>query len=494
MSRFPPLWQHDRGNCPVRLVPGLPVFSSTAGQAFQPLRNLPRFAGNIQGTSLVKSASLPRTIAIIAVVALPLALAGCKHQSKLRQPRQRDFSRYGKLSGLRRVTNPRLRDELARLEQEGATPEQLSRVELPEADNAAAVIRQLFPAKKLADLAAQSEAFLPEPGKPLEGIALERASQFYDEHRAAVERARDALRRRRCELHVDYMQGFAADLSSIDDIVIDVRLESFKAAEHLAANDPEAAVEPLSFMFQLIECLANVKLVEARLQAAFLRSEALETIHWTATHPAATRDLHDRLFELVQEQLANWPDDAWAWIGDRAVGLHAYEVIRDGKIRWLLNDEEIAMLNDEQILSQLNHPDSKVLAADELYYLDTMRGMIDVCSQPYFKRRQFFETLRRDLQRRRNDQDFPLVAARILLKDVENGHIIQARDRTLCEAWSIALAVAAGRPSPGYEVNPLSGERYRVVITDDQVAVWNIGNGEPGDEYPVIVPYHRKRP
>ncbi len=238
---------------------------------------------------------------------------------------------------------------------------------------------------------------------------------------------------------------------------------------------------------RLIEALGRVKLVESRMQTAFLRAEMLEAVDWTVAHPAATQEVYDRLYEMLDHQLATWPPDAWAWIGDRAVGLHTYEVVRDGRLRWLLTPEEFMLLKEEGVLDQLLHPAPRDLEADEWFYLQTMRQMIRACDQPYYERRDFFQELWQSLQARRNASDFPIVAARILLKDVENGHRIQARDRALCEAWSLALAAASGRQQPEYTTNPLSGQTYRVVDGEHRITVWNVGDGTPEDALPVVV-------
>lgn len=437
------------------------------------------------------NAKLSGALRFVCAVAVIQVLLGCNARSDFRQQRQAEFEDYGKLPGLSRSDHPELPDELARIAEQRATPEMLSEVDLPDADNAATTMMQVWPPEGVSQLATESELLLPPPGELLIGAALERAAQFRARHHAAQQRIREALRGRDCEFHVDYMRGFAADLSFVDVVIVAARLELFAAAEQLAAGDPAAAIEPIDFAFRLIHYLSHVKLVEPRLQAAFLRSEILEAVAWTVRHDAAPPEILDRLYELIEFQLSAWPPDQQAWVGDRALGMHTYEVIRDGRVRWLLTPEEAELLQQEGVLDQLDEPDVDWLEADEWFYLETMRAMIQACQQPYVTRQEFFENLWSHLQRRRNHADFPLIAARILLKDVENGHQIQASDRARCEAWSLALATAAGRDRPPYEVNPLTGQSYRVVTTETQVSVWNVADVTGGPELPVTVPLPR---
>ncbi len=63
------------------------------------------------------------------------------------------------------------------------------------------------------------------------------------------------------------------------------------------------------------------------------------------------------------------------------------------------------------------------------------------------------------------------MAARLLLIDLQERSELLARDRARCEAWAIALAVAAGEARPDYKTNPLTGKPYGVVILRRKVSV-----------------------
>jgi hypothetical protein len=168
--------------------------------------------------------------------------------------------------------------------------------------------------------------------------------------------------------------------------------------------------------------------------------------------------------------------------------MNAYELIRQGEIIGLLTPEEINDFVNEGIAEKdLTEATERTADADELYYLETMRKIIDGCGKPYFARAGVFSEIQADLQKKRGTPTYPLVAARLLLPNIEAGHKAQARDRAYCEAWSLALALACGNETPPPGVNPLSGKEYRCSKKDGRVEVRGIELNE-SDETPIVIP------
>jgi len=269
--------------------------------------------------------------------------------------------------------------------------------------------------------------------------------------------------------------------------------EAFLAAESLARDDVNAAIESLGAMFRLAVCLGAEKQAVPRLEAALLRLEALAVLQAIVSHPEIdrpkiTREQLGRLSTLVGDQLRAWPPDADAWIGDRALGMHAYEAVRAGRVVELLTEEEFKRFAEEETLRDLPGATRRNVNEDELYYLETMRKIIEACANPYYKRRALFESIRQDLHHKRNSTLFPLVAGRLLLVDIEKGHVIQARDRANCEAWSLGLAAALGKERPPYRINPLTGSEYEVRKEDGQVTVSGVFPEELPGVPSVVVP------
>jgi hypothetical protein len=394
----------------------------------------------------------------------------------------------GELPGLRGSTHAELQAELARIVEEGGTPAQLSAVEVPDAENVAAGIEGLFPPEQLDAVLEASEELFPESDFEFDAAGLLEAVEFRREHEAVLEGARKALRRPKCEFGVDFRRGFEADLSFVDVARICARLEALEAAELLSRGKPADAIDPLAAMLDWAACLAGGKHPVSRMEAAFLRTEAATVLGAIAAHPEVGRAELERLYQLAREQLDAWPPDARAWIGDRALGMWAYELVRAGRLQELLTEEEILQFAEEGILSGLPDRAKEGADEDELFYLQAMRKVIQSCGKPYHQRTEVLESIRGELHERRNSPEFPVVAGRLLLADLETGLLNQAQDRANWEGWAVALAAASGADPPPYHTNPISGKPYEVIRKDGLVMVWNVGDSGQAVERPVVVP------
>ena len=225
-----------------------------------------------------------------------------------------------------------------------------------------------------------------------------------------------------------------------------------------------------------------------RLEGAFLRTEALLVLQAIVGSEKFERRHAQMVRGWLAEQLANWPDDALAWIGDRAQGMVLYEAIRGGRLKDFLTEEEREELKETGGISTFEDAVLRDVNSDQLYYLTAMRNIIESCEHPYHTRVEDFEALRRDLHQRRNKSDFPLMAGRFLLLDVEKGHVIQARDRANCGGFVLALSLACGEKPPELGNNPLTGRPYRVERDSKTILVFDIGTGVEGDNPPWVVP------
>lgn len=428
-----------------------------------------------------------RLTAIALFLAIPMVI-GCGQGGGLRSRDDWKPEDVGDLPGARRSSDSRLQAELARLDEEQLTPAALSRGDIPPEENAAEALRDLFPKSMLEGLQERSARYVPPPGTPLDATTIEGRDSFLSQYQRQQQQARAALERPAADFGLRPVQGFFSDQSLLETAVICARLEMIDALEHVSADDPAGALPPVGYALKWAQQLAAQKHLRARLEAAFLRSEILSVIHAMVHHPSADAAVHAELYRMLAEQLENWTPDADAWIGDRAIGLHTYEVIRAMRGSLLLGPEDMQILSEEGLLDQIVRPDLRQLDDDQVFYLSAMGEMIDACELPYFQRQATLQSLRSKLQSVRASDNFPVVAARMLLGDIEEGHEIQTRDRAACEAWAVALALAAGLPKPPYDINPLTGKPYQVVESEEQIAVWGIGTGTAGDDRPAIVP------
>jgi hypothetical protein len=174
---------------------------------------------------------------------------------------------------------------------------------------------------------------------------------------------------------------------------------------------------------------------------------------------------------LLDQQLEHWPDDATAWIGDRAQGMHTYELIRGGYLLSLLSYDELRDFREEIGIDKLAEAVASNIDQDELFYLRTMRDVVDACQKPHFARADVFRQIEANLGLLRGSDNYPFVADQLLLLRLDQGSRLMALDRARCEAWAIALRIACGDDQARKFTNPLTGDEFFVDITDTQVVV-----------------------
>jgi hypothetical protein len=421
---------------------------------------------------------------------LPLMLMPCVgcHRNEAARPPVKQAVDFSHLPGLRATTDLALRDELARIEEEKATPELLMRTGVPPQENIATGLNALFPPAQAPAIFAQSTELLPSGAFTFTPPALEKAAAFEKRYDRQRREARKVLHSPLCNFGIRYTDGFDADLSLVDVVRLCARLEAFEAAQCLSNAKVDGAVESVRQMLRLACCLASVKHVAVRVQGAYTRTEALAVLQAVVEHPRLNRTHLEQLSATFRDLLATWPSDADAWRGERALGLHGYELVRAGQADTLLTQEEAKQLDEQGILAELPNIAKQTVDNDERFYLQAMRRAIESCSRPYYARLEMFADLRNALQARSHSRSYPIIAGRLLLTNIQEGQGVQAQDRANCEAWALALAAATGQPAPPYDKNPLTGQAYYTLWGKGWVKVGNLAAARADREVNVAVP------
>ena len=423
----------------------------------------------------------------LAICVTTLA-AGCGSETQ-RGPL--DAASYAALPGMKSSHHAQLRDELARLVAERGTPLLLSTVvpgdqaTTPSSTgpagsaqaNAAVALRQIFPPDRIESIAGELDRMVPEALFPIDSVRLRSASAFrrtYEQHRLQY---RQALDRPTCNFQLDHRQGLLGEIWFLEVLRLGNALESIWAAESVADGRLEQAVESLAYMLHATRWLAAESHLTTRLQATQLRQEALLVLEAICQHPDADRETQSHLLDLLQEQLAAWPEDSRAWIGERAQGLHAYEIIRDGYILSLFKFSEIERLRAEIQLTERLQVLPETIDNDQWFYARAMRRVIESCTLPYVERQQVIREINAELDELRETPRYPWIADRLLLGDLQLVHDLLAQDRALVEAWALALAVTTQRKPGVGKINPLTGhpwlarQKPTYVIVDDVVTM-----------------------
>ena len=422
----------------------------------------------------------PFTISALILSGVLLGCARGGSESPRAAP-AKQIERYADLPGLSSSPHTELKAELALLIQEQMTPlaldAQLDAMR-SQSDSEATTGRQALDEAIPAISRPLLNAHLDEVyrGGPLtlSPVQLEQARRTlrrWADDRARFEQALDACH---VGLGLRMADGILADLRCVEVLQLGCRLEALAAAEALAENEPEEAIAPLAEMLRAARILAKEWNVTTRAHAVNLRADALHVLHAVANHNLATRELHERLLAVITRETGDWPPEDTAWIGDRAAGLIAYELIRDGYYFSLLESAELQRLREDGLLDATAKAVMRNLDSDQMYYLAAMRRIIESCQLPYFERMQVLREIRRDLATREQAADYPLVAGRLLLADFEAGHRLVAEDLARCTAWQIALTVGTGGIADEGVISPVTGRRLEIVHSPSQLSVTGI--------------------
>jgi hypothetical protein len=337
-------------------------------------------------------------------------------------------------------------------------------------------VLNVFPRRELEELDKQFAEFTAAPRLVWDEATLARAARLVRVYQPQRQALRTALARPHDHFGAQLTHGyFDEQIVFVTAVSACVRLEGLAAGEALLGRQrPSDAADSLHTMLELVERLAAESHPAARFRAAVLRTEALRVAGAVALHPAADRGLKLALLARLRRQLDRWPADDRAWIGDRALGLHAYEVIRAGHFSSLASEDDFKSLKDEGRLRDLGLAVTQGLDDDELFYLRAMRRIIHSCAQPYYLRRAMLDQLERERSDARGSDAYPLIADRFLLTRIDENQRLVAQDRALCEAWVLALAVALGEPRPKLAINPLTGQPYRLVEAAEAITVADV--------------------
>lgn len=394
--------------------------------------------------------------------------------------------RYAPLPGLRASPNASLQAEFELLRQEGATPAQLAtaaREGIAPAQRQAAPLAQLngaFPAfsRKLVE----EQIDLLYPRKTLKIPASQRPGtrELLRSQAQARELFRLALPRDGCGLGLPLDQGLLVDLEFLEPLEIGCKLEVLDASEDIMEHRLEQVLTPLEIVLHTAHLLAAEKHLTTRLAAAKTRIEAFRVIERLSSHKFVSSQVLEQLLTVVRAELARWPSDANSLIGERAVGLHTYELVRDGNFASLLTPEEAARLEAQGILHSTIQTALKNIDADELFYLQAMRQLIEASRLPYHQRLATIQQIRQDLTAREQAGAYPLIAGTILLADFEEEQRLIAEDLARMQAWEFALSLALKRATATTaHVNPLTGKPFVVVEERQHVRVGAIFPNRP---------------
>ncbi len=263
----------------------------------------------------------------------------------------------------------------------------------------------------------------------------------------------------------DTAEGKVPNTEASDYIGDYVLVEEYAIARALDEGQIDAATESLAYIFRIAELAAEVKNPGIRSKAAKTRRHAIDIMQTIVLDSKFQQKNLLDLYEMLKEQWENWSSDANTWIGDRASGLKVYNLIAQYGLEAGLEPNEIAELKERGLFEGYNKQKnlSKILAKDQVYYLQMMKSIIDISARPLYQRRSVLDRVYSETRRLRGTTEEPLIAG-FLLQGIPELMNYMALERVEFETAFLAVAFSLNEKSPAdtMTVDPLYGKKYEM--------------------------------
>lgn len=355
-----------------------------------------------------------------------------------------------------------LRLEVLRIEEAGQTPKLLAPREPAPDENAAAILAsalsddaRLRLVPKLSDLFPAG----PFEFEPSELQRIREAVRGMHFIRQAIDRADAAPL---CVFAIENELGYFAGMRFLDDAAIAAQVHVLSTAPLIAEGDIRSACDEVEAALRWAERLSRVDRIEARLLAGQLRGKALVVVEALAKNPKLQRADIERLYTMLRRALDAWPSDAASLLGDRAITMHTYELVRAGLFDNVVTTEERQTLKERRLLEPMQAMTASLIDADELAYLRAMGALIEAAEAHYHERAELIASALAPFDPDAARSAETPLATHLFLPGIDRAMKEMARDRSITEAWALALAAVGDIDLPPYKRNPLIGVEYEI--------------------------------
>lgn len=363
-------------------------------------------------------------------------------------------------TGAKASSLPELVALIAAVEQERGLPQQLVLPLGPDSDNAAAAVSTCYSEPLHVRLTPVVASLL----RPDADNALR--DEFLAKHELLLSKTAAAVDLPRCQFDVGHAYGFFARMVYLDDVAMASRLRLVAALSAAHAQQGPEALNDVMRSLRLAHQLGKVRNIDARVEAATLRSEALAIGAELFRSGALGRYEAEQLYGVLRDQLSDWPSDRRMLVGERATIIHAYEAIRAGMLGRLVTLEERRKLKSLGRFATLQSAPPDEIDADQIRYLKAVQLLLNAADRPHHERLEVIEEALSIVNAAPTS-----FAATLFLDDLPEAMRRVADDRTQVEAWTIALATAGNLRIPPFRVNGSTGEAFTAERGADEVVV-----------------------
>ena len=371
-------------------------------------------------------------------------------------------NKAAQLPGVRSSQHSALREEFRQVEASQTLPVQLNTDATLVHQNAAAALDDaLGDMDEVASINEHTAAFLGAlPAADHDYVVVESGALSAKWLRQTQDVAK-ASQLPECDFALKFERGYFNSIDFVYQAGAASRLLLVDALYNLE-DKPAVALARFAAAWKWTNWLAETGHLEARVQAALVRADALNAAEVIANRPAITTEQLAALQRVLQESLDASPSIEATLVRERAMAIAAYEAIRLGMTDMLFTIDERAHLREQGVYQQLRAADPDQVDADQAAYLAYMREIISVANQPFFARSKHLIESDRLLRAGEHGNSFPWFANHLFVahNSMTRAQAEIARDRSRIEGWLHLLAAATNQPAKAGAINPLNGERY----------------------------------
>ncbi len=398
-----------------------------------------------------------------------------------------DFSQL-KLS--QTVNDPRVKNELDRLEAENALPAQIAQAYQSQTDETSG--EQIFNFLRGTDAKTVEQALTDSadwwnpksPGRDL--LVSSQGQDFLKEWDMQRKAGRNVLLQPKARFPVDLESGILADPSWTSTMHCLARAELLEAAHQASLNNMSESVTAAAYALAYADQLNQVPTLPARNSAAAIREETLVTLRALLRHPQFSAGQLRTLETVLKQTMQRWPNDTQLWKADRASGLHFLEMIRAGHLPSLLTREEYDAMMASGEFAKLTSSISRNLTTDQAFYLDAMKDIVDSADKPYYERAEGLAAITDALNLAEMTDKYPTVSGDFLLSGMHAQQANLSKDKSRMTIWLAAVQAANGHPPEPMPIVDFSGKP--VEIDDQPGQVIANFEGVPGEIPDLVIP------
>ncbi|WDI40376.1 hypothetical protein [Bremerella sp. P1] len=426
-------------------------------------------------------------ILLLAVV----ALGGCGQGSSAdpygEGATPADFSQL-KLS--QTVNDPRVKNELDRLEAENSLPTQIADSYRSQTDPTTE--DPIFNFLRGTDARTVEDALTDSghwwnpksPGRDL--LVSAQGQDFLAAWDAQRKAGRNVLLQPKARFPVDLESGILADPSWTSTIHCLARAELLEAANQASQNNMSEAMTAAAYALAYADQLNQVPTLPARNSAAAIREETLVTLRSLLRHPQFSAGQLRTLETVLKQTMQRWPSDTELWKADRATGLHFLEMIRAGLLASLLTREEYDAMMASGEFAKLASSISRNLTTDQAFYLDAMKDIVAAADKPYYQRVAGLAAISDALNLAQTTDKYPTVSGDFLLSGMHAQQASLSKDKSRMTIWLAAVQAANGHPPEPMPIIDFSGRPAE--IRDEPGQIVASFEGIPGDIPNLVIP------